>query len=214
MRRFVFAMVFVAACQTEPAPAPFEMLVLVESDPGRPVPGAVIQVNGKDKGTTAPDGRARLTFHGNEGDSYDLWVRCPGGYQSPNRAITAPLKRIADPARLPQYDVMCPPLERTVVIAVRADNGPNLPVMYLDREIARTDASGAAHVLLPMKPGDTFTLVLGTNEKGNERLRPQNPSLPFTVRTQDDVFLFDQHFNREREPVHYVRCPEKPKHLP
>jgi hypothetical protein len=198
----------------EEKPPPFEMLVHVESDPGRPLEGASVQVNGKQKGRTAQDGRARLSFVGKEGEAFDLWVRCPNGYMSPTKPITASLRRISDPSKLPQYDALCPPLERTVVVAIRADNGPNLPVMYLDKEIARTDVSGAAHVLLPMKPGDSFQLTLATNEKGNEKLRPQNPSLPFTARSQDDVFLFEQRFTREREPVRYVKGPEKPKHLP
>jgi hypothetical protein len=86
-------------------------------------------------------------------------------------------------------------------------------VTYLDKEIARTDASGAAHVLLQMKPGDTFEVVLGTTERGNEKLRPQNPSAPFTVHGQDEVFLFEQHFTREREPVRAVKAPPRASHF-
>jgi hypothetical protein len=216
MRGAVFFLgVLALGCKNlEAKPVPFELLVHVESDPGRPLAGAVVQLNGKDKGTSAQDGLARLSFVGNEGDTFDLWVRCPTGFASPTKPITASLRRLADRTKLPQYDVVCPPLERTIVVAIRADNGPNLPVMYLDREIARTDASGAAHVILPVKPGDSFQLTLATNEKGNEKLRPQNPSLPFTARGQDDLLLFEQRFTREREPVRYVKGPEKPRHLP
>lgn len=196
------------------APA-FEMLVNVESDPGRPLGGAAITVNGKERATTAQDGRARVVFHGQEGETRELWVKCPDGFQSPARPIVASLRRISDPAKLPQYDATCPPLERTVIVAVRTENGPNLPVMYLDKEVARTDASGAAHVLLKMKPGDSFELVLSTAERGNERLRPQNPSAPFTVRAQDDLLLFEQHFTREKDPVRPSRpsAPPRASHL-
>jgi len=215
--RFAIACVAVAAlgCKNldEKPTAAFEMLVKVESDPGRPLPGAVVTVNGKEKGTTAQDGRARVVFHGDEGETRELWIKCPDGFQSPTRPITASLRRIVDPSKLPQYDAACPPLERTIVVAVRTDNGPNLPVMYLDKEIARTDNSGAAHVMLQMKPGDSFELVLSTAERGNEKLRPQNPSAPFTVRSQDDVFLFEQHFSRERDPVRVVKGPPRASHL-
>ena len=59
---------------------------------------------------------------------------------------------------------------RRVVVAVRAENGPNLPVTYLGRAVGRTDASGAAHVLLAMHPGDQFSLGLDTS--GNKRIPP------------------------------------------
>jgi hypothetical protein len=179
----------------------FEMLVMVESDPGRPLAGAVISVSGKAEGTTAQDGRARLAFRGQEGEARELWIRCPDGFQSPPRPLVASLRRLSDPAKLPQYDAACPPLERLVVVAVRAENGPNLPVLYLGNEVGRTDAAGAAHVMLKMKPGTSFELVLSTAERGNEALRPQNPRLPFTVRAQDDLFVFEQHFTREGEPA-------------
>ena len=195
----------------KPSP-PFEILVRVESDPGRPLGGAVVVVNARERGTTAADGRARLSFNGNEGDAFDLWVRCPEGYMSPTKPVPASLRRIADPTKLPEYDVSCPPSQRSVVVAIRAENGPNLPVVYLNKEIARTDASGAAHVYLPSKPGDSFELMIGTTEKGNEKLRPQNPTAPFVVRSQDDLFIFDQKFTRERE-VKYVPKVAKPLHF-
>src|SRR4051794_8864997 len=92
-----------ASCQsldTKSQP-PFELLVHVESDPGRPLPGAVLVVNGRERGTTQPDGRARLSFVGNEGDTFDLWVRCPDGFVSPTKPIPASLRRISDPSKLP-----------------------------------------------------------------------------------------------------------------
>jgi hypothetical protein len=210
-----FAALATCACQgldakTQP---PFEIMVHVDSDPGRPLAGAVVVVNGRERGTTQVDGRARLSFVGNDGDTFDLWVRCPDGYASPTKPIAASLRRIADPSKLPQYDAVCPPSQRSIVVAIRADNGANLPVMYLNKEVARTDASGAAHVFLPAKPGDSFELMIGTGERGNEKLRPQNPTAPFVVRSQDEVFLFDQRFTREREPVKYVAAPKKPTHL-
>jgi hypothetical protein len=192
---------------------PFEILVKVESDPGRPLAGAVLVVNGRERGTTQPDGRARLSFVGNDGDTFDLWVRCPEGYSSPTKPVPAALRRLSDPSKLPQYDATCAPNQRVIVVAIRADNGANLPVMHLNKEVARTDASGAAHVFMPSKPGDSFELVISTNERGNEKLRPQNPSAPFIVRAQDEVFLFEQRFTRDKEPVKYVAQPKKPTHL-
>ena len=81
---------------------------------------------------------------------------------------------------------------------MRADGGPNLPVKHLGREVARTDASGAAHVMLKLKPDESFDLVLGTSEKAAERLRPQNPFATFIVKDRDEVFTFDQKFEQEK----------------
>lgn len=117
------------------------------------------------------------------------------------------IKRLTDTNKKPEYDVTCPPTTRTVVVAVRADNGPNLPVMYLGREAARTDTAGAAHVMMKLKPDEGFSLVLATD--GNDRLRPQNPSASFIVRDHDDVFTFDQKFDLEKKVVRGRRGPVK-----
>jgi hypothetical protein len=125
-------------------------------------------------------------------------VTCPDGFQSPTKPIQVVLKRLADDKK-PEYDVACPPTNRTVVVAVRADGGGNLPVLYLGREIARTDGSGAAHVMLKLKPDESFDLVLGTTE--NASLRPQNPFASFAVKERDEVFVFDQKFELEKKKI-------------
>jgi hypothetical protein len=102
-------------------------------------------------------------------------------------------------------------LLRNVVVAVRAENGANLPVMYLDTPCARTDASGAAHCLVRAAPGQTFTIMISTTaERGGENLRPQNPSRSFSVHAQDEVMFFDTKFERERNRV-FAPGPVLPK---
>ena len=49
---------------------------------------------------------------------------------------------------------------RRVVVAVKAENGPNLPVMYLNHAITRTDPSGAARFVLDVAPGAQFKVTL------------------------------------------------------
>jgi hypothetical protein len=85
---------------------------------------------------------------------------------------------------------------RRVVVAVRAENGPNLPVMYLDRAVTRTDAGGAASFALEVPPGSQFTVALNTIERKD--IKPISPSKLFVVGQQDDVFLFDQKFDVEK----------------
>lgn len=185
-----------------PPPPPQEVVVRVSSDPGRAVQGAVLLYQGQRVAVTDGEGVGRLMLRGRDGESFDVNVQCPEGFRSPVKPISIILKRLADPSKRPEYAVACPPTSRKVVVAVRADGGPNLPVMYLGREIARTDESGAAHVLLTLKPDEHFELKLDTSEKGNERMRPKNPFASFTVKDQDDMFVFDQKFELERlKPV-------------
>lgn len=174
----------------------------VESDPGLPVAGATVWRAQKPVATTGPDGRAMLSLPGADGELADVTVQCPETLVSPPKPLSVRLARLADPNRVPEYQVACPPRVRRVVVAVRADNGPNLPVVYLNRTVARTDASGAAHFALEAAPGTQLQVTLDTTEKGNERLRPQSPMRPFTVAQADEILLFEQRFEVEKKPVY------------
>jgi hypothetical protein len=189
-----------AGCGEPEPPAPFKIELKVTSDPGKPLPGAEIVHSGEAVANTGPAGIALLTLRGAEGESYDLFVRCPAEYQSPAKPITVFLRRIGEATKHARYEAACPPALRTVVVAVRAENGPNLPVLYLGQPVARTDPSGAATVLLRLKPGEQFDLTLATADKDAELLRPQNPSWTFLVKPHDDVMLFDQRFTVDRRP--------------
>lgn len=181
---------------------PVEVLVKVTGDPGRPLKGANVLFSGKTIATTDAEGSAKLTLSGNEGDNYDVTVKCPVGFQSPTKPISITLHRFAEPSKTPEYEASCPPTTRTIVVAVRAENGANLPVLYLGRVIGRTDASGAATVLLENLDADSqFELTLDTSEKGNEVLKPQNPTSTFTIKRSDDVFTFDVKFVVEKKAV-------------
>lgn len=187
-----------ASCKDlEPPPTPpFQIFIRIDSDPGRPVAGAVISRNNKTLATTGPDGRGMLTLIGAEGETTDVSVKCPDAFVSPTKQTSVRLTRFADKSKVPEYTVSCPPALRHVVVAVKAENGPNLPVMYLNRMITRTDLSGAAHFALEVPPGAQFQVTLDTAE--NSRLKPVSPSKPFTAPQHDDILLFDQKFELER----------------
>lgn len=197
-----------AGCSEGPAPTPFRIYVRVESDPGMAVTGATVWRASKPVATTGADGRAMLALAGTEGETTDVTVQCPETLTSPTKPLTIRLSRLADENRIPEYQVACPPLVRHVVVGVRAENGPNLPVLYLNRPVARTDASGAAHFALEVAPGTQFQVTLDTSEKGNERMRPQSPTRPFTVTQADEIMLFEQRFELEKRAVY--RAPPKP----
>jgi len=146
---------------------------------------------------------------GIEGETVDLTVKCPPDYVSPPKPISVILRRIAG-TKLVEYDATCPPTLRRMVVAIRADNGPNLPVMYLGHELIRTDTTGAATLLFQLRPGEQFELAFDTTEKGNERIRPQNPAQNFVMRSSDDIVMLDQKFTQLPKPTRYVAPVARP----
>jgi len=196
-----------------PAAPPFQIFVKVESDPGKPVIGAVVTRANKVLATTGADGRGMLTLLGAEGETTDVNVKCPDAYTSPVKATSLRLTRFADRSKVPEYGVTCPPMLRRVVVAVKADNGANLPVVYLNRIITRTDISGAAHFALEVAPGAQFQVALDTAEQ--PRLKPTSPSKPFMVGQHDDIMVWEQKFDveRVRTPVYVAPKIQIPKKL-
>ena len=193
-----------------PPTPPFQIFIRIESDPGQRVMGATVSRNNKPLGTTGLDGRAMLTLAGAEGETTDVTVKCPDQFTSPAKPTSIRLTRFADKTKVPEYSVSCPPMLRRVVVAVKAENGPNLPVVYLNHVITRTDLSGAAHFALEVAPGAQFQVTLDTAE--NARLKPPSPSKPFTVPQHDEILVFDQKFEVERQKVVVFR-PNIPRAL-
>jgi len=200
------------ACKEEQAP-PFEVVIKFSSAKDKPLKNALVLHEGKKIGVSGDDGAALLRLRGNEGETFLFSVQCPAEFESPKSPVTVVLRRVLEASRRSEYFVSCPPLTRTVVVAVRADNGPNLPVIHLGREVARTDESGAAHVMMQLRPNESFELRLDTNDKAAERLRPQNPVATFVVKQQDDIFAFDQKFTLEKKKVRYYGGPVGPTKL-
>jgi len=198
-----------ASCEEPPVPK-FDVIIHVDSDPNAPLPGAVLSREGKDVATTDASGNARLTIQGSEGSAFEYYVRCPTDFDSPTKPVTVVLKSVVDKNKPPEWPVNCPPQIRRVVVAVRAEGGQFLPVTYLKQVVATTDASGAATVLLNMRPGDQFELGLDTSAKGYERLRPQSPIQAFQVKPKDEVIPWNAKFVLEKGVVKVYHAPRGP----
>lgn len=193
-------------------PDPFEVQISVSSDPGQPLAGTELLSGSRVVGKTDAAGSAKVRFDGRDGEQIELTVRCPPDYESPAAPLTIPLRRLAKGSQQPRFEARCAPSLRTVVIGLRVEKGPNLPVIYLGRTVARTDASGAAVFTAKVKPAEQVEVMLSTAEKGAEQLRPQNPTLTFIAKDYDDFVVLDQSFTVEKKPVHY-QAP-KPSHRP
>jgi hypothetical protein len=201
-----FALLLATSCGSlEPPPPPQQTVVLrVSSDPGKPLKDAVVLFSGKKIGVTDSDGAAEIKLAGRDGETFQVTVSCPKGFESPSTPIRMTFRKLAESAKKPQYDVRCPPKTRTVVVAVRAEGGADMPVTLLGREVARTDNSGAAHVVLTLETGEQFDLTLDTSNERFADLQPQNPVASFGVGQQDDIFTFDQKFEHEKKKRVFV----------
>jgi hypothetical protein len=205
---FALALVaFVGAC-SGPTPQRRSVVVRVSSDPGRPVAGASIFEDQLPVARTDDTGAATLELRGTEGDSFQIGVRCPEGFVSPREPTRVVLRTLGGTTRLPEYEIRCPPTERTMVIAVRTSGVPEIPVRYLGRELGRTDASGAAHVQLRAAPGERVELVLDTSELADPWIFPKSPAVQLVVADSDEVISIAQHFDRDPPPPR--KGPAKP----
>lgn len=179
-----------------PAKKPSQAIVFAaESDPGNALAGVQLQHRGKVIATTGADGTAPLQITGQEGETFDFDVRCPPGHRSPEAPVSVVLRRTAGQGAAARFPIRCAPKERALVVAVRAEGGANLPVLYLGREVARTDGSGAAHLAFRVASTDSVVLTLDTTEQ--PRLRPQHPSMSFHGADRDQITSFAQKFDAE-----------------
>ena len=156
-----------------------------------PLEGAEVTRNGRSLGKTGGSGALRLELAGSEGQLIELEARCPESYVPERTVIGVTLRRLHASRKLPTYRLDCQSATRTAVVAVRATHGPDLPVMFLGREVARTDSSGVAHVALTLKPGERFELGLDTTGKP---LVPKSPRAVFVAGSEDELVFFEQRF--------------------
>jgi hypothetical protein len=182
--------------------------IRVENDASHPVEGASVLVNGEAVGSTRPDGRAEVKVRGIAGDHFRINLNCPDGYRpaTPDTHDIYVTPSLSGPA--PELYFRCESTVRKAIIAVRAENGADLPVRYLGREVGHTDDHGAATVMIEGEEGETFELVLDTSRSA--RLHPQNPALTFQMGTKDESYVFDQKFITEKAkkgPVFRPRVP-------
>jgi len=196
----------VAACAREQPPPVYDCLVRVSSDPDTPLEAVSVLRDGQQVGVTSPDGSVRLRLAGVEGENVTMGIRCPEGYRQTSDGVSVILRNVADSAHVPEYSFVCPPDRRRIVVAIRADGGAHLPVLYLGRELTRTDRLGTAHVLLELSPDSQFELTLATTEGDARKLRPQNPTAKFFVHDQDDILSMVQSFAKP-PPVKQARAP-------
>ncbi len=188
---------------------PFPVLIRIERDPGNPLPDVPILYQGKEVKRTSADGTALLELHKPDGANVELTIGCP-----PDTRPADPLKlfvRRVEGQKYTEQRMYCRPSMRRIAVAVRADDGPRLPVTYLGQVVATTDESGAAHFAMSMPPGETIKVAIDAS--ANKKMFPQREEALFRVGEQDEVFLFYKKFTVEKKPARYVPRRTGPKRL-
>jgi hypothetical protein len=185
------------------APPPLYPITLRVMTDSRPLPGAAIVIGGRELGATDREGRFRMETVGVEGTSVEVTVRCPAGFRSPAQPVAVVLRSTVqlDQAQRGQgieTTAQCPPTQRIAAVVVRVPGRPNLPILYDNREITRTDLQGIAHMIFRVGGGDTLRLRIDTHEQ--PLLRPANPELVVHTTDADNVYVSTQGFEDAAAP--------------
>ncbi|MBX3210462.1 MAG: Ig-like domain-containing protein [Labilithrix sp.] len=194
------ALTSLAACKPAPLPAPVTVFVRVLDESRQPVQNAEIASQSEIISRTDGDGRAEITVSGREGATYFVDVRCPEGYRSPEAPLE--IRRLDNgPAEAPEYVTRCSRLRHKLVVHVKAVGaGGSLPVLYLGKELTRTDADGKARVVLEGDDLERIDLKLDTSDPAFAKLHPQSPTGSFEIPPLDGETTFEVKFTQDKKP--------------
>jgi len=173
---------------------------------GAPVAGAEVIANGSTNvvGRSDAQGLVKVDVAGKEGDSVELEVRCPTPLKSPEAKVL--LRKLSIAGGNAEHAVKCEETRRSLVVVVRAENGPNLPILHLGKEIGRTDRSGAANIKIDADIRERVELTLSTQDPDLATVHPQNPAMAFEASAEDEVKEFAVTFTKDakRKPPKVV----------
>jgi hypothetical protein len=193
-------------CEQQDLTRQYEFIVRVSSEPGRAVEAASASLEGKELGVSDGDGAITITVRGREGDVLPIEIGCPSGHRAPTDPVQVPLRHVGNDIK-PEFAAVCTPTSHSIVVAVRAERGPNLPLLHLGRELARTDSSGAAHLVLDVASEEVVELVLDTTHQPT--LRPKSPVLRIQPGRSDEITAIAQDFTVAKPPAPRVVTPPR-----
>lgn len=189
----------------------YSFTLSAESDPGEPLNGVQLLRGGKKVAETNADGAATLTLAGTEGQRVTFTISCPPGTTPYEPDVTTTL-RSYEGGKMPELLVRCAPNERELTVVAMFERGANLPIQHRLKTLAVTDQDGVAHFSLRGKPGETFELVINTDEQPG--LRPANPAASLTIGGRDDAQVLERSFIPPKEkPKPRARGPVLPKRI-
>ena len=210
----ILALLPVLGCQEPETMTPrHAVTITVEGTPGRPLQGVEFDVNGTIIGISDQHGLIHTMLEGREGTTIDIHHTCPEGSssESDTKSLALISFQSVDPSANAsglQMTVRCTPNERPVAFVVNADGFANLPILIDGEEVAHTDESGLAHILLESRPNRNFQVQVATADF--ERLRPENPQRVFTLGSEPEVFVYTPGFTELPPPRQARRRRRRP----
>lgn len=180
----------------------FELVFIVEADPGVHLARAQVFVDGDPVGKSDSNGRVAAEILGQSGQKLRISHDCPAGHEAPSEPKGLRLRSFEGLARSQprgmEITLRCRPVKRLVAFVVRAKEGPDVPVLLNGEQLTRTNGSGVAHFSLRGAPGTEYTVELDTRE--HPRLLPRSPAHLFTLADADEIFVVRQSFEVEKAP--------------
>lgn len=172
---------------------------------GEPLANVNVRPSAGTIGMTDSRGYARIRIAGEEGSKVDLQVSCPEGYAAPTGVTKVTVRRAS---KTPELEVPCKPYEHAVVVAFKTTGAKGVPILYLGREIAKTDDAGYALVELEPKVGETLEFTLDTNDPKLKFMRPQNPQRTVQVPDGEETFTIEQKFVEDKPKPKGFKAPK------
>jgi len=186
------------------AARPFSIGFIVESDPGLPLRGVNVLVDGESIGQTDSNGSLQAEVLAIPGASLRIQQQCPEDYRAAEDSKRIRLRKFESvgqsaPSTI-QVTLKCKPLRRLAVFIVTAENGPDLPVLIGGDNAGRTNALGVAQISRWGAPGTEYALEIDT--RANPRLLPRSPVHVFTLPDAHEIFVVNESFElQERHGI-------------
>jgi len=185
--------VWSSACHPETPLKRFKIIVSSLDDDGATLSDVRVAVNGKEVGSTGPEGGLAIKILAHPGKVVRIQTKCPKAFRDSRDVKTLKLQVFErnEPVNTLRVTSVCKPRTRTAAVLVRAPGWANLPVLWRGQAVGKTDKNGVAHILMAkMSPKTRFQLTLDTSSK--PRLRPKSPSATFALADADRAFTFEQ----------------------
>ena len=178
----------------QPQAEPLQLEAIVESDPGLPLRGIPVYLDGVLIGESDALGRVSTSAEANSRHQLTLTHRCPEGHHEtePSRIVRVRRYRVERSPHGIRVHLRCKPSSRRAVFVVRANNGPGVRVRLDGEHVATTDSSGLAHFSRRGSPGTEYLVELDAAE--DSALRPRRSAHVFRLPDSDELFIVDQAF--------------------
>ena len=171
-----------------------QVALSVESDPGVPLEGVPVRVDGRLIGHSDAEGHLRIELSGYSGQLVRLRGQCPDGHSSEPDSQELRLRsyeehELASPIHVA---LQCIPNVHLAVFIVRAARVPNIGVLLDGELVASTNREGLAHFSTQTSAGTQHLVELVAS--AHPKLVPQRASRLVKAPAHHELFVIDQTF--------------------